>query len=80
MDVANESGEPQQPKQAEDFGEADDAQRPRRPVNLGVQTVHHQEDVVHGDGGHKVHQEPALQVVLADGPVAQSVSQLVFQE
>jgi len=71
VDVADEAGEAQQTQQAEDLGEADDAQGPGRPVHLRVQPglqVHHQEDVVHRDGGHKVHQEPALQVPLADGP------------
>ena len=50
MDVADESGQAEQSKQAQDFGEADDAQRPGCPVDLGVETVHHQEDVVHRDG------------------------------
>lgn len=68
MDVADESGQAEQSEQAEDFGESDDAQGPGCSVHLGVKAVHHQEDVVHRDGRHKVHQEPALQVVLADGP------------
>lgn len=50
MDVADESGQAEQPEQAEDFGEADDAQGPGCSVHLGVQAVHHQEDVVHRDG------------------------------
>ena len=68
VDVADESGQAEQPKQAQDFGETNDAQRPGCPVDLRVQTVHHQEDVVHRDGRHKVHEEPALQVSLANGP------------
>jgi len=67
VDVADEPGQPQQPQQAEDLGEADDAQRPGRLVHLGVQPpLHDEEDVIHGDGGHKVHHEPALQVLLLD--------------
>lgn len=50
MDVADEPGQAQEPKQAQDFGEADYPQRPGRPVDLRVQTVHHQEDVIHRDG------------------------------
>lgn len=49
VDVADESGQAEQSKQAQDFGEADDAQCPGCPVDLGVETVHHQEDVVHRD-------------------------------
>lgn len=68
VDVADEPGQTQQTEQAEDFGEADYPQRPGRPVDLRVQTVHHQEDVVHRDGRHEVHEEPGLQVLLADCP------------
>lgn len=50
VDVADESGQAKQPKQAQDFGEADDAQRSGCSVDFRVQTVHHQEDVVHWDG------------------------------
>jgi len=66
MDVADESRQAEQSQQAQDFGEAENAQRPSCPVDLGVETVHHQEDVVHRDGRHKVHQEPVFQVVLSD--------------
>lgn len=68
VDVADESGQAEQSKQAQDFCETDDTQCPGCPVDLRVETVHHQEDVVHWDGWHKVHEEPALQVVLADRP------------
>lgn len=50
VDVADEPGQAEQPKQAQDFGESDDAQRPRCPVDFRVQTVNHKEDVVHWNG------------------------------
>lgn len=50
VDVADESGQAKQSKQAQDFCEADNAQCPGCSVHLGVKTVHHQEDVVHRDG------------------------------
>lgn len=50
VDVANKTGQAEQSKQTQDFGEADNAQCPGCPVDFGVETVHHQEDVVHGDG------------------------------
>lgn len=50
VDVPDESGQAKQPKQAQDFGEADDTQRSGCSVDFRVQTVHHQEDVVHRDG------------------------------
>jgi len=49
VDVANESGQAEQPKQTQDFSEAEYAQCSGRPVDLRVETVHHQEDVVHWD-------------------------------
>lgn len=50
VDVADESGQAEQSKQAQDFCETDDTQCPGCPVDLRVETVHHQEDVVHWDG------------------------------
>ena len=50
VDVADESGQAQQPKQAQDFGEANNTQRSCCSVDFRVQAVHHQEDVVHWDG------------------------------
>lgn len=68
VNVTDESGQAQQSQQAQNFGKADNAQRPGCPVHLRVKTVHHQKDVVDRYGRHKVHEEPALQVVLADRP------------
>lgn len=72
VNVADESGQAKQSQQAQDFGKADDTQRPGCPVHLRVQTVHHQEDVVDWDGRHKIHEEPALQVVLTDRPALEN--------
>lgn len=69
VDVADKSGQAKQSKQTQDFCETDNTQRPGRSVDFRVETVHHQEDVVHWDGGHKVHEEPGLQILLADCPV-----------
>lgn len=80
MNVADESGQAKQSQQAQDFGEADDTQRPGCPVDLRVQTVHHQEDVVDRDGRHKVHEEPALQVVLTDRPALERESSDIWCE
>lgn len=67
MDVADEPGQTQQTQQAEDLGEADDAQRPGRLVHLRVDALlHDEEDVIHGYGRDKVHHEPGLQVLLLD--------------
>lgn len=64
MDVPDEAREAEQPQQAEDLGEADDAQRPCRLVDLRVEALlHDQKDIIHGNGGEKIHHEPALQVV-----------------
>lgn len=68
VDVPDESGQAQQSQQAQDFGKADDTQCPGCPVHFRVQTVHHQENVVHRDRWNEVHQEPALQVVQTDSP------------
>lgn len=50
VDIADESGQAEQSKQAQDFGEANNAEGPGCPVDFGVQTVHHEEDVIHWDG------------------------------
>ncbi len=43
--------------------------------------VHHQEDVVHRDRGQEVHEEPALQVALADGlGVQQDLRTVLFHD
>ena len=67
VDVPDESGQPQQPQQTEDLGEADDAERPGRLVHLRVDPfLHDEEDIIHRYGGDKVHHEPGLQVFLLD--------------
>lgn len=64
VDVSDEAWEAEQTQQAEDLGEADDAQRPRRLVHLWVKALlHDQKDIIHGNGGEKIHHEPALQIV-----------------
>lgn len=67
MDVTDEPGQPQQPQQTEDFGEADNAQRPGRLVHLRVHpSLHDEEDIIHRYGRDEVHHKPALQVLLLD--------------
>lgn len=67
MNVAYESGEAEQPQQAEDLGEADYPQGPCRLVEIGINAcLHDEEDVVHGYGGDEVHHEPAAQVLYLD--------------
>ena len=67
MDVADEPGEPQESQEAEDLGEAHDPQRPGRFINLRVDALlHDKKDIIHRNGGHKVHHKPGLQVLLLD--------------
>ena len=55
------------PEQAEDLGEANDAEGARRLVEVGVDArLDDEEDVVDGDGGDEVHHEPAAQVLDLD--------------
>lgn len=64
VDVSDEAWEAEQPQQTEDLGEPDDAKRPRRLVHLRVEALlHNQKDIIHGNGGEKIHHKPALQVV-----------------
>lgn len=67
VDVADESGKTQQSQQTEDLGEADNPQRSGRLVKVRVDArLHDEEDVIHGDGGDEIHNEPALQVLDLD--------------
>lgn len=70
VDVADEAGESQEPKQTEYLGEAHDAEGAGGAVHVrrlvpGLQ-VDDEEDVVDGDRRNKVHHEPGAQVVHAD--------------
>ena len=67
VDVADESGEAQQPQQTEDLGEADDPQGSGRLVKVRVNArFYDEEDIVHRYGGDEVHHEPTLQVLDLD--------------
>lgn len=67
VDVANESGEAQEPQQAENLGEADNPQGARRLVEIWIYArFHDEEDVVHRYGGDEVHHKPAPQVFNLD--------------
>ena len=67
MDVADESGEAQQPQQTEDLGKADDPQGSGRLVKVRVDAcLYDEEDVVHRYRGDEIHHEPGLQVLDLD--------------
>ena len=70
MNVADESRQPQETQQAEDLGEAHDAQGAGGAVHIGRLVpglqVDDEEEVVDWDGGDEVHQEPGAEVMHAD--------------
>lgn len=67
MDVPDQPGQPQKAQQTEDLGEANDAKCPSRFVHLRVDPLlHNEEDIIHRDGGDKVHHKPTLQVLPLD--------------
>ncbi len=70
MNVTYKSGQAQQSEETEDLGEAYDAQSPSGAVDLcrlkSCLYIHHQEDVVHRNGGDEVHHKPASQVTPTD--------------
>lgn len=67
MDVSNESGQSQQPKQTEYFSETHNPQRSCRLVEVRVDAcLHNEEDVIHRDGGDEIHGEPAPEILHLD--------------
>lgn len=75
VDVADEARQPEKTQQTEDLGEAHDAEGAGGAVHVrrlvpGLQ-VDDEEDVVDGDGGDEVHQEPGAEVMHADLPGVQ---------
>lgn len=70
MNVADETRQSEKTQQTEDLGEAHDAEGAGGAVHVrrlvqGLQ-VDDEEDVVDGDGGDKVHEEPGAEVMHAD--------------
>lgn len=70
MDVSDEARQSEESQQTEDLGEAHDAESAGGAVHVrglvpGLQ-VDDEEDVVDGDGGDEVHQEPGAEVMHAD--------------
>lgn len=70
MNVTDEARQSEETQQTEDLGEAHDAEGAGGAVHVGriVQglQVDDEEDVVDGDGGDEVHQEPGAEVIHAD--------------
>lgn len=70
MNVADEARQPEKTQQAEDLGEAYNAESAGSTVHIGRLVaglqVDNEEEVVDGDGGDEVHQEPGTEVVHAD--------------
>lgn len=70
VDVTDEARQSEKTQQAEDLCEAHDAEGAGSAVHVGWIVsglqVHNEEDVVHWNGGDKVHQEPGAKVMRAD--------------
>lgn len=70
MNVADEARQSEETQQTEDLGEAHDAEGAGGAVHVGRLVpglqVDNEEDVVDGDGGNEVHQEPGAEVIHAD--------------
>lgn len=70
MDVTNEARESEKTQQTEDFGKTDNAEGAGGAVHVGgIKSwlqINNEKDVINRDGGHKVHQEPSVEVMDAN--------------